>query len=695
MPGHRLVLAAASPVFRQQLTSGTDATIRLRDRAALPAAEQSLLAHVYGRPLDWPALAPTALAQLLVLAHDHGLPALQQAAAARLLHLLASKRPAGGAGPAVVAAAASVNTPLQRPPCAPSPLEGGAGTALPTPPPAAPAAAAGTSGGGGGGAVCTALQAVHSPYVEALVAVVGLPADVAGSGAAVGLAAAARVLLLDALQDFEAAWQVPSLRRAFLGLPLAAAVEVLSSPHLAVSCEGVVALAALAYEATRSERAAAAAATAAGAHGGDSGSRSSSSSGAAALDTCGQLALYSCVRWHLMHIGDRSHEWNSFLKNAIQRAPHLQRLMEHGTAASGIGGAHLAAATGGVGLAPHPAAVPELAAAAAACGPYQPAASLLDLAQLTQSLLYTRQLRAEAAGGGGGAEAHLPYMARRAGARPRPTGHLQTAVHLQMDVPYVVLREAVARVKARMEEQGRQRKLLERQQQLQQQAVGGAGGVPAATAAALPLAVAPVAAVAVEEDLVGSDLVFQAGYWWQMVVSLGPLCRYRMALAGPSAAPAGGPAVGSHTTSALAAAAAAAAHETDTRLVCFVGVRPLMLLTEAELEAAAGRGVPSGWAGEGGELDGAAAVAAGAAAAARLLPASVYVEQYEVWNERDLPHGKAALGPTAFARAGGFKGTITLFPVGAEALASEAYWAKAVSGPEGALRVRARAAGVH
>ncbi len=130
---------------------------------------------------------------------------------------------------------------------------------------------------------------------------------------------------------------------------------------------------------------------------------------------------------------------NSFLKNAIQRAPHLQRLLEHGTAASGTGGAHLVAATGGVGLAPHPAAVPELAATAAACGPYQPAASLLDLAQLTQSLLYTRQLRAEAGGGGGGAggAAHLPYMARRAGARPRPTGHLQTAVHLQVIRPHV------------------------------------------------------------------------------------------------------------------------------------------------------------------------------------------------------------------------------------------------------------------
>lgn len=102
--------------------------------------------------------------------------------------------------------------------------------------------------------------------------------------------------------------------------------------------------------------------------------------------------------------------------------------MEHGTAASGTGGA-VAAATGGVGLAPHAAAVPELAAAAAACGPYAAAASLLDLSQLTQSLLYTRQMRAE---GGTGAAAHLPYMARRAGPRPRPTGHLQTAVHLQV-----------------------------------------------------------------------------------------------------------------------------------------------------------------------------------------------------------------------------------------------------------------------
>ena len=138
-----------------------------------------------------------------MLSADHALPALQQAAAARLLHLLAAKRPVGGPGPAVAAAAAGVNPPLQRPPCGPSPLEGGAGTALPAPPPAAAAPPAGAAA-----VVCTALQEVHSVYVEAIAAVVGLPTDVAGAGACVGLAAAARVLLLDALQDFEAAWQV-------------------------------------------------------------------------------------------------------------------------------------------------------------------------------------------------------------------------------------------------------------------------------------------------------------------------------------------------------------------------------------------------------------------------------------------------------------------------------------------------------
>lgn len=106
---------------------------------------------------------------------------------------------------------------------------------------------------------------------------------------------------------------MPSLRRAFLGLPLPAALEVLASPALAVSCEGVVALAALAYEATRTQRAVEAAAAAAGeagaADGGGGGGVGDGGGVLRPLDTCEQLALYGCVRWHLLHIDGRTHEW--------------------------------------------------------------------------------------------------------------------------------------------------------------------------------------------------------------------------------------------------------------------------------------------------------------------------------------------------------------------------------------------------
>ncbi|KAG2498740.1 hypothetical protein HYH03_003480 [Edaphochlamys debaryana] len=678
LPAHQLVLAAASPVLRDQLAAAgavpgatPTATLRLRRRGALPAAEL-LLAHMYGRPLDWTSIKARSALDLAVLSYDHGMEPLQHACAARLLQVLALTRPAVQPGQALSAAAV---------------------------------AAAPESRGGRG--------APPEPYIDVLSACADLPFEMSYNASFVQLAAAVRAALAEAYADFEAAWQLAPLRRAFVQLPLAAAVEILSSDHLVVHSESPVMLAAMSYDASRGGAASSGGGGAPVAAPGLLASVEMEAGGVeegaealrAPLSTAERMALYGTVRWHFLHTAGRPHEMNSFLRNALRRAPHVVPLLEHGYPGSLLGSA---AAGGGGGLyppPPRPGAVPELAAATAACtGANPPAASLLEFSRLSQALLSTgppRSVGALATPGG------LPLALQR----PRPAhGKLVAgASYISLDVTYSVVREAVSRVAGRLAEAKRRReewaKAAER--------MGGLVSSRSRSSRRGPAPPPPPALVAVEEDVVAPGLLYRDGYWWQMVVSVGPLCRYRMALAPHMLTTTSIASGGKPTPSAMAAAAAADAHETDTRLCCYVGVRPLLLLTEAEVEAVAGRAVPLGWGSDaaaaaevassvGGSSSGAvaadgagiAAAAEGAAAAAALLPSAAHAEVLEIWNERDLPYGKVVLGPTEFSSGSGFRGTVGLFALG-DALLDEGYWARVVSGPGAELRLRARLAGVY
>ncbi len=64
-----------------------------------------------------------------------------------------------------------------------------------------------------------------------------------------------------------------------------------------------------------------------------------------------------------------------------------------------------------------------------------------------------------------------------------------------------------------------------------------------------------------------------------------------------------------------------------------------------------------------------------------------------MWNERDAPSARLALGPTHFTSPAGFKGSLELFGRGEALLLDDAYWAKALCAG-GVLRVRVRLAGL-
>ncbi|KXZ54976.1 hypothetical protein GPECTOR_3g142 [Gonium pectorale] len=331
-PGHRVVLAPASELFRQQLrATGLEApgweptvTIRLRDPGALAAAEL-LLRHLYGAPLDCTALAPALLLDLALLAHDHRMDALRQALVVGLMAQLAACRPPGPPGVALPGRTAGTHH------------------------------GASASGSDMDVDFDAGLDESGSLalYLSVLTACICLPADVADSGALLPLRVSARALLAEAFQDMGAAWRQGPLRAAFVRLPLEVAVELLSGRgrtaggaegggggddgggrQLAVEAEAGVLLAAMWYDVSRSEAAGAAAAAKTADE--DAGGLEAwlgvgvGSGLAPPLSTAERVALYSAVRWRLLYryIGSQVDHRGSFLGNALQRVPHLLPLLE-------------------------------------------------------------------------------------------------------------------------------------------------------------------------------------------------------------------------------------------------------------------------------------------------------------------------------------------------------------------------------